>query len=272
MQHNFQNPLYSIYPRIYCSGTVLIDDVPVVDWYGDETKEGGYGGDTMINQAILESGKYWVIGKLFPRKGKTTLSNEELMAIEFFCAEKTNWKNSRVQFSPKIESNWDGLTENINHPYFEIRTEIEVEVPYKIQGWKESVNLKDVEEKKVFDEVYHFYQKIHNVLQNHNVSEFLKMSSDKLALQEEALYFDDARKNSFLDGAKQLFNQKLNVLDLNIADLKMEIIGNGKLVRLLRLDGTQPLQFESPNLEKQSNVEIEIKLHKKSEKGEFSII
>lgn len=272
MQHNFEKPLYSIYPRIYCSGTILIDDVPVVDWYGDETREGGYGGDTMINQAILQSGKYMVVGKLFPREGETTLSNEELMAIEFLCAEKTNWKNSRYQFSPKIESSWDGLSENINYPHFEIRTEIEVTVPYKIKGWKDSVNLKDIEEKKLFEEVYNFYKKLHAVLKNHDVTQFLELSSDKLALQQEALYFDEMRKQSFSEGANQLFGQNLEVADLNHVDLKLEIIGNGKLVRLIKFDGSHPLQFKSSNLEKQSNIEIEIKLHKKSDKDGFSII
>lgn len=272
MQNNFEKPLYSIYPRIYCSGTILINDVPVVDWYGDETKEGGFGGDTMINQAILESGKYQVVGKMFPRDGHKTISNEDLMAIEFFCAEKSNWKNSRFQFSPKLESHWDGLSDGINYPYFEIQTEIEVTVPYKIKGWKDSLDLKDIEEKQLFQEVYKSYQKIHSVLKNHDVAEFLKLSSDKIAVQEEALYFDEMRKQSFSEGANELFGQKLDVLDLNDKDLKLEIIGNGKLVRLMRFDGSHPLQFKSPDLEKQSNIEIEIKLHKKSDKTGFSII
>ena len=49
-------------------------------------------------------------------------------------------------------------------------------------------------------------------------------------------------------------------------------MGYGKLIRLMKIDGTQPLQFKSPNPKEQSNVELEIKLHvRNSEKG-FTII
>ena len=49
-------------------------------------------------------------------------------------------------------------------------------------------------------------------------------------------------------------------------------MGYGKLVRLVKLDGSEPLQFKSPNSEEQSNIELEIKLHMRSEEKGFSII
>lgn len=272
MQHNFKKPLYSIYPRIYCSGTILVNDVPVVDWYGNETKEGGYGGDTMINQAILQSGKYQVVSKMFPRKGNIQLTEEELLSVNFFCAEKDNWKSSRVEFYPKIESPWDGLSENINYPFYEIITEIEVNVPFKIEGWQNSIDLRDVDEKKLFEEVFTYYLKVYSILKEHNLSKYLDISQEKMKLQEDALYFDEARKSNFLNSASQLFSQNLEINEMKPENLKMEILGHGKLVRLMNNDGSQPLQFISPNLEEQSNVEMEIKLHMRSKGKGLKII
>ena len=264
--------LYSIYPRIYCSGTIYVNDVPVVEWFGNETIKGGFGGDTMINQALLQSGKYKVVGKMFPRKGFKHLTEDETMSIEFFVSDVSNWKASRMQFHPKIESPWDGLTENINYPYFEFSTEIEVELPFVLDGWQKSLDLTKLEKKDLKIKVLEYYRNIHAVLQGYNASKFLELSIEKMKLQEQAFYFDDVRKKGFLDGATALFDQNLKVVPLIDAELDMQIFGNGKLVRLMKKDGSQPLQFMSPDKENQSDIELEIKLHMRSLNKGFTII
>ncbi|GGI29480.1 hypothetical protein [Pedobacter mendelii] len=270
--NKFENPLYSIYPRLYCSGTILVNDVPMVDWYGDDTKDGGYGGDTVINTAILQSGKYKVVGKMLPRKGKSVIDQDDTLSIDFYCADANNWKQSRFITHPKIESPWDGLSENIKYPSFEIQTEIEVKVPFILDGWQNSLNLKDIPADMLFKEVLNYYQQLRLVLKEHNAARFLEMSKEKMKLQEQALYFSESRKKSFLDGMAQLFSQHLEVEELKAEDLKIEILGYGKLVRLIRKNGMQALQFKSPAIEKQSNIELEIKLHKRSSEKGFSII
>lgn len=264
--------LYSIYPRIYCSGSVYINDVPVVEWFGDETTKGGFGGDTMINQAVLQSGKYKVVGKMFPRKGLKHLTEEETMSMEFFVSDVTNWKASRMQFHPKIESPWDGLTENINYPYFEFSTEIEVELPFVLDGWQKSLDLTKLEKKDLKINVLEYYRSIHAVLQEHNASKFLELSSEKMKLQEQAFYFDESRKKGFIDGAIKLFTENLKVEPLVESELEVQIFGNGKLVRLIKKDGSQPLQFMSSNKDKQSNIELEVKLHMRTVEKGLSII
>ena len=81
-----------------------------------------------------------------------------------------------------------------------------------------------------------------------------------------------SRKKSFLESASQLFSQNLEVEELHETDLQLEVMGYGKLVRLMRKDGSQPLQFKSPDIEKQSNIELEVKLHMRTKEKGFSII
>lgn len=269
---NFNKPLYSIYPRMYCSGTVYVNDIPVVDWYGDETKDGGFGGDIMINQVLLQSGTYKVSGKMYPRTGKTVLDEDDMMSVDFYCSEHDRWKDSRTSFHPKIESAWDGLSENISYPYFEISTEIQVELPFILNGWQNSVDFRDVRKEELFSDVLQYYRMIRTALVEHNTEKFLELSSEKLDLYAQALYFTENRKNSFAEGIRKLFSQQLAVEDLDERKLRLEIIGNGKLLRLMNTDGSQPLQFKSPDAERQGNIELEVKLHQRVPGKNFSII
>lgn len=272
--NKFEKPYYTVDPTIYCSGSILVNDVPVIDWYGIETKEGGFGGGIPINHVLLQTGIYKVVGKMYPRHGNKTLTEEEILYIDFYCAEgivgKT--KETRISFHPKLESPWDGLSENINYPYFEIATEIEVELPFVLDGWQNSVDLLKIDEKELFNKVLAYYRQIHAILKEHNAVKFLEISQEKMKLQETAFYFDEARKESFREGALALFNQNLEVEPIIEGELKLEVMGYGKLVRLIKKDGSQPLQFKSPDTKKQSNVELEVKLHMRSIEKGFSII
>jgi hypothetical protein len=272
--NKFERPYYTVDPTIYCSGTVTVNDVSVIDWYGEQTKEGGYGGGIPINHVLLQSGKYKITGKMYPRIGKKTLTEEEVLYIDFYCANgivgKT--KETRISIHPKIESPWDGLSENINYPYYEITTEIEVELPFILDGWQNSVDLSKINETELFNKTLSYYRQVHALLKEHNAVKFLEISQEKMKLQETAFYFDEARKMSFREGALALFNENLEVEPLIESELKLEIMGYGKLVRLMKLDGSQPLQFKSPNIKEQSNVELEVKLHMRNVDKGFSII
>lgn len=267
-------PYYQININSFCTTEIYVDDVIVDEWKGIETKGIERNSSlTPINHVLLQSGKHKIKGRMFPRYGEKYLTEQNsYLGIEFFVASIQNLKNSRVSFHPKIESPWDGLSENIKYPYFEINTEIEVELPFILDGWQNSVNLSEMKSEELLKEVLNYYQQIRLVLKEHNAAKYLEMSQEKMKLQEQAFYFDAERKKSFLDGATQLFSQKLEVEELIADNLKLEIMGNGKLVRLMRNDDTHALQFKSKDIEKQSNVEFEIKLHRRMSGNELSII
>jgi hypothetical protein len=246
--------------------------VPVVDWFGEDTKEGGYGGDVQINHVVLQSGKYKVVGKMYPRYGQKFISADEYLSIDFDCADFDNWKASRHKFQSTVEIPWDGLSENINYPAYEISTEIDVQLPFVLDGWQNSVNLQDLNKTELRKEVLAFYRQIHAVLSEHNISKYMELSKEKKKLQEQAFYFTDERKKSFLEGMVEVFNKNMPMEPLNENELELQLMGYGKLVRLLKKDYTQPLQFKSPDLEKQSNIELEIMLHKRDSNKGFTII
>ena len=268
-----KDPYYDLYIQAGCAMEVLVNDVIVSEWKGKDTAgTAGYFMNMPINQVLLESGTYKVIGKMYPDYGLKTLRQENGLSIDFYVSSIDNLKASRVKFHPRIKSPWHGMSENIAYPYFEIAAEIVVELPFVLDGWQHSVILSDWDKEDLFKQVLDYYQLIRLVLKEHDAAKFLEMSKEKTKLQEEAFYFDEEQKKDFLNGAAQMFAQNLDVEELNPSDLTLEIMGHGKLVRLMRKDGKQPLQFKSPDIEKQSNIELEVKLHLRSKEKGFSII
>jgi len=272
--HNYKKPYYTIYQRIGCSAKIFVNDVLISSRFETGEDEGGDIGDIPINQAILQSGTYTIKGKMYPRYGGKTLTEEEYMRLDFYVAEANpdKWKQSRVKFHHHIEQPWDGLSEGINYPYFEIKTEIEVELPFVLDGWQNSVDLDKLKEEKLFKEVLASYIQLHSVVKSYNVTRFLELSKEKMALQEQAFYFSEERKKSFIDSTASLFAQKFEIMPIAPNDMKLEIMGHGKLVKMIRKDNTEAIQFKSNNPEEESNIELEVKLHLRNKKQGFTII
>lgn len=280
MENNkINNPYYELYPNLNCAGIVLVNDIPVFSFVGEDSKDGILDGSVPINHIILQSGKYKVIGKIFPRFGQKALTENDGMEINFNLSDIDNWKETKRSFLPKLTSpetffdKDNKITSPIKGlPYFEIATEIEVELPFVLDGWQNSVDLSKVDKTALKQRVFEYYLQIHAVLNEHNASKFLELSKEKEDLQTRAFYFNSIRKQEIRDSIINLFNKNLEVLPLNENDLKLEIFGNGKLVSLFRLDGSSALQFKRNKDEGERNIELEIKLHARTAEKGLSII
>jgi hypothetical protein len=269
------NPFYELYPNLNCSGIVLINDVPVFSFLGKDTKDGILDGSVPINHVVLQSGKYNVVGKIFPRFGQKTLTENDGMEISFNVSDIDNWKETKQSFFPQLSTPDASFDKNNKItsplkglPYFEITTEIEVELPFVLDGWQNSIDLNKIDKTILKNKVIEFYSQIHAILKEHNASKFLELSKEKEDLQTKAFYFNSIRKQEIRNSIISLFNKNLEVLPLNPDELKLEIFGYGKLVSLIRTNGSAALQFKRDNIEGERNIELEVKLHARSlEKG-----
>ncbi len=284
MNKQFKKPFYTLYVFDLSAGEIWVNDVPVLHWVGPQTAEGGYNGAIPLNNVVLENGTFQLECRLMPRYGNKLLDQNDARDsydIGFNVREVDDIK-SDISFRANIESPFGKYVEKeggvINNafsglPLYIEKTKFEVDsLPFALNGWQKSVDLKEFKEDELMRDVFRYYRQIHSIMASHNVSKFLEFSKEKMKLQEDAFYFTDERKKSFREAAAQLFNQNLEILPLNAADLKLQIMGYGKLVRLVRLDGSPALQYKSPDLEKQSNVEMDIKLHMRSKEKGLTII
>ncbi len=291
--HDYKKPWYELYTNVGCSGIIYVNDIYVNKYFGKKTKDGFLGGQVPINQVLLQSGKYKVRGVMFPRYGENTLKGSK-MAIDFDLSDvdfetygRGRWKETNHEFRTSIESpdgeyvpNPDPNAEYGNmyvSPLDKLTTyvleaEIEVELPFVIDGWQNSVDLSKQDKNILFKDVLAYYRQIHALLKEHNAVKFLELSQEKMKLQETAFYLNEEKKEGLRQDVLSLFNENLEVEPLVESDLKLELMGYGKLVRLIKLDGSEPLQFKSPNIKEQSNVELEVKLHMRTIEKGFSII
>lgn len=274
-----KNPYYELYPNLNCSGIVFINDVPVFSFLGEDTKDGILDGSVPINHVALQTGKYKVVGKIFPRYGQKSLSENDGMEISFNLSDIDNWKETKHSFSPEVSTPEASFDKNnkITSPlkglsYFEIGTEIEIELPFVLDGWQNSIDLNKIDKAILKNKVIEFHTQLHAVLKEHNASKFLELSKEKEDLQTKAFYFNSIRKQEIRNSIISLFNKNLEVLPLNPNELKLEIFGYGKLVSLLRVDGSSALQFKQNNIEGERNIELEVKLHMRTLEKGLSII
>lgn len=284
MNIKFKNPFYTIYVYDLSAGEIWVNDVPVLHWVGPQTAEGGYNGAIPLNNIVLENGTFQLECRLMPRYGNKLLDQNDARDsydIGFNEREVDNIK-SGISVRPNIESPYGKYVQKeervINKtleglPIYIEKTKFEVtNLPFVLNGWQKSIDLTELKKEELLHDVLRYYRQIHSLMLSHNTSKFLEISKEKLQLQEQAFYFSEERKKSFRKSAMELFNQKLEILPLNTTDLKLQIMGYGKLVRLVRLDGSAALQFKSPSPEKQSNIDFDIKLHMRSKENGLTII
>lgn len=278
MKNNIIKPSYEIYPNLNCAGIVYVNDVPVFEYLGDKTVDGIYDGSVPINHILLESGKYEVMGVMYPRHKQNSLTENDGMSIEFNLYDIDNWKETKHSFHPELNTpdaffDKNGAITNVYKGLdsYIIKTTIDITLPFKLKGWQNSINLKELDQKRLQSEIFETYTKIHSLLKTYNASEFIEISKDKEKLQSEGFYFNKEKENEIRSKINQVFNKKLEVKPLDFSKLKLNIFGYGKLVNLLNPDGSSPIVFFDP-IEPEIKVEFDIKLHKKSLRDNLTII
>ncbi len=282
--YNFKQPFYTIYVYELSAGEIWVNDVPLLRWMGPQTKDGMYNGVIPINNAVLQNGTHELTCKLKPRYDYKTFNKSEsqdIYDIGFDCREVSDLR-TKIQIAPNIENPYGKWNEQeqrfINEtlkdlPEYITKTKFEViELPFVLDGWQNSVDVSKIKEEELFKEVLSSYYQIHAIMNSHNAAKFLELSKEKMKLQEQAFYFSEDQKKGFLNEVTKLFDQKLEIMPLDPTKLRLDIMGYGKLVRLVRLDGSAALQFKSPDPKNQGNIEFDTKLHMKTENQGLSII
>ncbi len=281
----FEKPYYSIYVYELSAGEIWVNDVPLLNWKGPQTTDGVYNGNIPINQVVLQNGVYELKCILKPHYGQKKLVNtieSSVYTIGFRCRHVDNIKSGinvngdvyimeRPYQKSSSDYNWKDPLINLE-VYVDVTKLTITELPFVLDGWQNSVDLSKIKEKVLFQEVLDYYRQIHAIMAAHNATKFLELSEEKMKLQEQAFYFTEERKKSFRAGAISLFSQKLAPLPLVPSNLKLQIMGYGKLVRLLQLDGSAALQYASPKPAEQSNIELDVKLHMRSQDKGLSVI
>lgn len=256
------NPIYYLEIKAFhCYVELWLNDIIVFAHY---EKNGSIWVDWPINQFILESGVQSYEVRLLPYEGESGLSQQAEAEFGVHAIEAVT-EDERIEI---IEKSSIDIKNRDTLPLFVQKGSFSVTVPYKNDGWKNSISLMDEDKNKLLSEVLAWNQKLLTIYKTSNISEY-----NKIYYQREAEYAK-AYTIPFVQSSQNIFHSKFKDLK-SLPDhiYQLGIFGNGKLVSVQlpkELPGFtyQPITVNEESL----GVSLLLFFHRKSEGEALEII
>ncbi|WP_347220128.1 hypothetical protein [Chryseobacterium sp.] len=215
---------YTLVYEFPYDGEVLVNDV-----LADKSIYRVLNGTEFINYFILENGEQTIKAELTANMG--SISSESLKKTSSdFGIYNANIENGEVQNIQPIQK--------LNFPEFKTSVpsivgewKFNANLPFKLEGWKNSEDLSKWEKDKLEKEVVKKFNELRDILNAGNSSEFLK----QLAFANKeffiANYYSEERKKEFLSNLSDDFTKQKNLVS-PIENYRLRLMGNGKVVAL----------------------------------------
>ncbi len=268
MDSTMENQKGSNYTLVYefpYSGEVLVNDVLI-----DKSIYGTLNGTEFINYFILENGEQTIKTELKANKG--TVSSESLRKAStdfgIYNADMNNGELQNIQLIQKL--NFPDLKTPV--PIVSGQWNFKANLPFKLEGWKNSEDLSKWEKDKLEKEVVKKYNELRDILNSGNSGEFVK----ELAFANKeffiANYYNESKKNEFLSNLTKDFSKQKGLV-IPIENYKLRIMGNGKVVALESLsDNDSQGVLTTKDIENKKIYVTYIMLHKPQNSDKFQIV
>jgi len=234
-------PVYQLRVETTYSYEVRINDIVVLRKFND------YANNNVINinQAIIDNGTQNVQINIFPRSISREQQNEYLeQGIPFYLTiEETAWQDgSLVEPNTIVEYELSELDKNnqkidfTKMVTFNDNTSFNAEIPYNLKSWQDSKIFKPEDIEKLSPKALLFYKKIKKLFDSQQGEKYMDLLGKGYYNLAQASYFDSIK-------AKNHFNKRVDAINKNLIPLepienyKLEIMGDGRLLALVRTDG-----------------------------------
>lgn len=256
---------------------VLVDDVPVFRFFGQQSEKGtGMNGRLPLNSFLLKGGKHNIQGKMYPKHGSTSLVFHSALTLDFSVREANTLENLELfNIESPDKTNKDGNIINPIEglPYYELNTELEVQLPFNIIGWTESVDLKKEMENgnDIKSEVKSAYDKIRKIIDKKDIIGFSELIKEREALLATAFYFTKDEEKKELEEFLDLIKNPDYELAPYPAEADLHFYGYGKLVTLFTKEREGVIKLinkKDPN----EVIVFDFYFHRKQEGGKLEVI
>ena len=254
-------PYYQVkFSSSSCSFEIQVNDIPAFIYHDT----GMVSSQVPINHLILASGKQDISLRVFPAPGKISLDSYSNVKISVTCYESEYNDDKTFQLleyeTPEVKE--AGL------PFMKFRSEFEAKVPYQLNGWVSSINLK--EQSSIEIEVYTYYKHVHHFLSRKDFKAFYDIYKNKLLEVDKAIYSTpEETENEWKELVGFLSDKNMKIAPFP-ADTELYFYGNGKVVSLLRSNFEPALYFE--NKEEKIEYQVPILLHKPKGSNKLEVI
>lgn len=211
-----------------------------------------------INDDILKSGPQEVTVKLYPLgeingKQYPNLTASSRFDLTIFKRDKaTPWEGLdydvvKKYFAPTKTGISHGAFKHAGLPYFEETFTFNAEVPYELEGWSNSQNLKEMDQNLLEKEILAFHKTYADIIYNKDENKWVNLLKKREQEYFASVYYNDSKSKKIdarISGLCELFDgefSKKYPLD------QYEILfgGGGKVVYLKSLEnkGESPFSY-----------------------------
>ena len=193
VSHYNYEPIYEVYFEFgYCYIELYINDILAYKNYG----EGGGSSSFTINPYLLNFSNQTIKLRMYATEEFGEFLNNSAVKLGIgsydnqneFAIEKRQ-SNLFIYQTPEDEN---GFFKYAGKEYFEQTVTFTLpEVPYKIEGWKDSQDLRNFDKKLLEQKVLQAYQMIQKSFKERDLDKIAQFSYNKMKDQAIAQYFDE---------------------------------------------------------------------------------
>ncbi|WP_282133538.1 hypothetical protein [Cellulophaga baltica] len=234
---------YAIHINAKTPYEIYLDDIPI-----ERNYESGMNSTIELNQYLLKNGKHKLKVRYLPRPDSV---DGLLQPNHVYNSKDSKWniyflnyvKNKEKPLGYEGELDYQNNELLIVAPpepvlFWEQTFELNVDaLPYELEGWSNGQNLEDLNKDELKKEVFKEYNKIRDLLNLGKVDEYISINKKKYLEMAVCLYTKDVNTYWSESVKKELISDcKGNMWPLSEEEYTMKIYGNGKLVKLERIN------------------------------------
>ena len=277
VKHYNYEPIYEVYFEFgYCYIELYINDILAYKNYG----EGGGSSSFTINPYLLNFSNQTIKLRMYAREEFGEFLNNSAVKLGIgsydnqneFAIEKQQ-SNLFIYQTPEDEN---GFFKYAGKEYSEQTVTFTLpEVPYKIEGWKDSQDLRNFDKKLLEQKVLQAYQMIQKSFKERDLDKIAQFSYNKMKDQAIAQYFDEEEVQ---EGWKELISiaGADNLEFYPLENYELVFYGEGRLVGLKSkkkdsFEGASALMCKFKRKGKWIEAKLDYLLHIPKGKTEFEI-
>lgn len=217
-----------------------------------------------FNNLLLESGRASIKYEALPLKGEVQLHKEAYLNCEVELYDL----DSGYEPVSTMASYETPQHDNAVIPYLVHEDFIQVEIPYTLVGWKQSMKLDRLKD-QLRPMVFMKYNSIIAMMRNHRFSEYENAFRERENIMGTCFYLSEDEKQGRMKDVEQDIMNCTEIVPLSSSDT-LELAADGRLARLIKTDGESALRVK--NDETGEEILFELWLQMKPGSTELTII
>jgi len=218
-----------------------------------------------INNAILETGAQRITYNILPITGEINLQDtmdfRASVCLYDASSDTISYVEEIIQY--KVPEEKQGII-----PFYKHETVFTANVPYRIEAWKNSMNLKDMDTKELRELVNKEFKKIENYFETFQYRRFIDMIILKESNIATSMYLSQKEQQERINDLLNLLQTGFTVIPTSPLDIMM-IYGYGKLVTLIKKNGMSAFLLKNT---KGEEITLDLKFHLPQGSNELMII